>query len=221
MELLSRQLLEAQETERRNLARELHDEIGQLLTVIKMQLTAAQRSSDDAVANDLETAVDTIDDTINQIRSLSLRLRPSVLDDLGLAAAIEWQAGEVRDKAGIVADVDIEPGISRLSSELESVFFRVAQETMTNIMRHSQAKSVSISLVTDDEDVTMTIVDDGVGFDVSLIKTTTSSGLGLPGMRERVELVGGTLLLKSEQGKGTQVRLRCQQDTAAEQVGQQ
>jgi signal transduction histidine kinase len=101
LETLSRELLNAQETERRNLARELHDEIGQLLTVIKMHLRSAQRKSDDVVTKDLDQAVQTIDDTINQVRSLSLRLRPSVLDDLGLIPALEWQADQVLEKTGI------------------------------------------------------------------------------------------------------------------------
>jgi signal transduction histidine kinase len=209
LETLSRELLNAQETERRNLARELHDEIGQLLTVIKMHLRSAQRKSDDVVTKDLDQAVQTIDDTINQVRSLSLRLRPSVLDDLGLIPALEWQADQVLEKTGIQVRLraDLEP--LRLRSELETVFFRVAQEALTNVMRHSQATSVSILLSCLDSRMTMTIIDDGIGFDLTQVGSRTTGGLGLSGMRERVELVSGILTLKSEPGCGTQLSLEC------------
>lgn len=210
LQTLSRQLLDAQETERRNLARELHDEIGQLLTVIKMQMRSAQEQHCRPNATDFEDAVQTIDNTINQVRSLSLRLRPSVLDDLGLVPALEWQAEQIQSKTGIAVTVQADNLPARLSTELETVFFRIAQESLTNVMRHSQAKSANINVESNEGHVIMTILDDGIGFDATQVQTTTTGGLGIQGMKERVALVGGTLILNSRPSGGTQLVLSCE-----------
>lgn len=206
---MSRQLVNAQETERRSLARELHDEIGQLLTAIKMQMQSARTDASPESRANLNSAVATIDETINQVRSLSLRLRPSILDDLGLRPALEWQAEQLTERTNIRVQIEGDLPDARLPTELETVFFRVAQEAMTNIMRHAQAKSVSVELSCSGAETTMSVCDDGVGFDPTTITTKRTGGLGLPGMRERVELVGGTLKVESSPGKGTRVFLSC------------
>ena len=202
---LSRQLLNTQETERRNLARELHDEVGQLLTVVKLQLQGAQTGA----GGDLSTAVVTIDETINQVRSLSLRLRPSILDDLGLQPALEWQAEQLSQRAGVAVHVTGDLGPVRLPTEMETVFFRVAQESMTNVMKHAGAKSVDITLERSPTHVTMCVCDDGVGFDPAAVTTKRTGGFGLNGMRERVELVGAVLDIDSSPGNGTKLTLCC------------
>lgn len=206
---LSRQLISAQETERRNLARELHDEIGQLLTVVKLQMRSAQNQPRDQAVESLNQTIATIDETINQVRSLSLRLRPSILDDLGLQAALEWQAEQLTERTDIRVTFDGNLGVARIPTELETVCFRVAQEAMTNIMRHAEATKVEIRLDYTGTNISMRIQDDGRGFNVTTVKPRRTGGMGLSAMRERVELVQGTLGYESEPGKGTTLTLNC------------
>ena len=206
---LSQMLLDAQETERRNLARELHDEVGQLLTVVKLQLRSAQTRPEPEATRILNQTIATIDETIDQIRSLSLRLRPSILDDLGLQAAIEWQAEQLGERTPIQVTLDGNLGPARIRADLETVLFRVAQEAMTNIMRHARAKNVSVEVVRTDSEIILRIEDDGCGFDPTSVITERSGGLGLSAMQERVELVQGTLVCESGPGQGTVLTLRC------------
>jgi PAS domain S-box-containing protein len=213
LQALSRQLLEVQEQERRRIARELHDEIGQALTGIKLNLNALQQSMrSDA---DLETWKDTVgivNQTLEQVRNLSLDLRPSMLDDLGLAAALRWYLDRQARRAGFASQfisMSAKTGVSQ-DQELETVCFRIAQEGLTNIVRHAKARHVKLELRHDDSELQLLIADDGIGFDVHAARERAKHGnsLGLLGMEERVRLLGGSLQIDSEPTRGTRLRVR-------------
>jgi signal transduction histidine kinase len=204
---LRRQLMEkvitTQEDERRRIARELHDSTSQNLTSLivglrMMETTCAQCASI-SKATDLR---DVASKTLDEVHDLSMRLRPRVLDDLGLAAALERLAHEWQARHKIPVDVAIQLG-GRLSGEVETAIYRIVQETLTNISRHAQAKSASILVERRGDTVRAIVEDDGIGFDVK-----TNHGerhLGLLGMRERAELLGGTLTIESTPEQGTSI----------------
>jgi signal transduction histidine kinase len=204
---LSHRLIEVQEAERRRIAGELHDEIGQALTIVKMNLQAAQR-----LAGSTETdthfgeSVAIVERALEQVRNLSLDLRPSLLDDLGFVAALRWYVARQARLAGFVLHFSVDDLGGRLAPALETTCFRVAQEALTNIVRHAEAREVWVGLACDDE-LCLTIRDDGVGFDVSAAHTRAAHGesFGLLGMRERVGIVGGRLTISSSPGQGTLV----------------
>jgi PAS domain S-box-containing protein len=207
LEVLSRQLITTQETERRLLACELHDEIGQQLTVIKMNLFRTQRTVDAAAHPELDDNIAMVDQVIGEVRNLSLSLRPPQLDELGLIAALHWlvkfqaRSGEIE---GVLdADVDGFP----LTAELSTVCFRVVQEALTNSMRHGHPSRVHVQLRAKDSELHLVIEDDGAGFDVELARQRANAGasLGLLGMQERTSLVSGRLKIESVAGQGTKV----------------
>lgn len=206
-EVLRRQLLEkvisTQEDERRRIARELHDSTSQNLTSLIVGLrimeTNCAKCASISKATDLR---DVASKTLDEVQDLSMRLRPRVLDDLGLAAALERLAHEWQARYKIPADVVIQLS-ERLPGDVETAIYRIVQEALTNIARHAQAKSASILIEKLGETVRAIVEDDGVGFDVS-----TNQGerhLGLLGMRERAELLGGTLTIESTPERGTSV----------------
>ncbi len=211
LQSLSRRLVEVQEEERRRLARELHDEVGQVLTAVKLNLQAMQRVSDaSAPGSGLEESIGIVDRALRQVRDLSLDLRPSMLDDLGLVAALRWYVDQQAQRAGFKAELAIGSMERHLSPALDTVCFRVAQEALTNVMRHAQAQQVQVELRQRDSELDLVIRDDGVGFDVNAALERASEGgsLGLLGMQERVQLVGGQLEIASEPMRGTEVRAR-------------
>jgi signal transduction histidine kinase len=182
-----RRVVEAQEIERARLARELHDQTGQALTSILLGLrpleeTAATEDDRSAVASLRELVVSTLQD----VRRLAVELRPSALDDFGLATAVEAQLGK-----------------ARLPPDVETTLYRIIQEALTNIVKHAEAKHISILLTQRDGLAVAVVEDDGSGFDAGAAR---GDGLGLVGMRERVGLVGGRLRLESAPGTGTTVR---------------
>jgi PAS domain S-box-containing protein len=205
LEALSRQLLEAHESERRRIACELHDEIGQALTAVKMNLQFLRRLPD--LSSGIEQSLSIVDDALQQVRGLSLDLRPSILDDLGLAPALRWYIGRHQHSAETRLETDID---RRLPSQIETVCFRIAQEAMTNAIRHSQARSIDVELRDGGAFVELIIRDDGTGFDVAAAQERASRGksLGLLGMQERARLAGGSMEIKSEIGKGTKIHAR-------------
>jgi PAS domain S-box-containing protein len=208
---LSQRLVEVQETERRRIARELHDEIGQALTALKIDLQTMQRSPAALpLAPYLEETVGIVERTLQQVRNLSLDLRPSLLDDLGLVPALRWCVDRQAQRAGINVQFAAEPLEKRLPADVETTCFRVVQEALTNVVRHAQARQVSIELQRRDEDLLVAIRDDGVGFDVqrALQRATRGESLGLPGMQERVLLAGGQIEIESAPAHGTEVRIR-------------
>jgi PAS domain S-box-containing protein len=210
LKILSRQLLEAQEVERRRLARELHDEIGQALTAIKINLQAVQPLTEATGQPRLEENISIVDRTIHQVRHLSLDLRPSILDDLGLEAALRWYMDRQAQRTGFVVHLDTDSVGARVQPDIETTCFRVVQEALTNVVRHAQARRVEIELRHREAELDVVIRDDGVGFDVPAAwrRVARSASLGLLGMQERVHLVGGTLTIHSAPTAGTEIRMR-------------
>ena len=196
MKRLSRQLLEVQENERRHLARELHDEVMQTLTALKLSLGAAAQAPTTATQQ-LEESVETVDDLVEQVRSLSLDLRPSMLDDLGLVAALEWYCQRQTRRLAVPIAFFATPFSSRPSPEVETTGFRVVQEALTNTAKHSQATQVWVTLQQRDSTLQITIRDNGVGFDTATMHAhlERGSGIGLRGMEERLRLVGANSTL--------------------------
>lgn len=208
LQSLSRRLLELQEAERRHIARELHDEIGQALTALKINLQALQRWEEpDTVASRLLDSVNIVDRTLRQVRNLSLDLRPSMLDDFGLCAALRWYADQQAQRAGLQVHFVAPTLDGRLEPTLETACFRVAQEALTNIVRHARAQRVRVELAEENGFLHLTVRDDGVGFDLLAVHKQLASGtsLGLLGMKERALLMGGRVELKSAPGQGTEV----------------
>lgn len=214
LQLLSRQLLAAQETERRHIARELHDEIGQVLTAISINLHAvkgviAPTALVGQVAR-IEDGIAIVDQAIQQVRNMSLDLRPTILDDFGLFAAARWYLERQSSRADMPMHFDSQLHDARLPTELESATFRVIQEAVTNIVRHARAKEVWVLLRQNDGKLELDIRDDGVGFDVEKARRRAAAGgsTGLLGMQERVELLGGQFTIASTPGHGTVIQAR-------------
>jgi signal transduction histidine kinase len=204
-------LMEAQESERRHIARELHDEIGQALTAVKMNLQAAQRLTDEpTLLSYQKDCIDAVERTLHQVRSLSLDLLPSVLDDLGLEPALRWLVARQARQTGLSIQLSVDSLDGRLPPTLEIACFRVAQEALTNTIRHAQAKQVEVELRRQGEEVQLVVRDDGVGFDVqaALDRATQGKSLGLLGMRERVSLAGGQIEIMSVPGSGSEIWAR-------------
>lgn len=207
---LSRRLVEAQETERRHIARELHDEIGQALTVLKINLQASKRAADGAKLQELlEASLDIVEATLQQVRDLSLNLRPSLLDDLGLAPALRWFLDRQSQQTGFDTHFSAGDIPAALPPDLEIAYFRIAQEALTNIIRHAKAQHVSVELRMSAGELHLTIQDDGVGFDVpqALRETAHGISLGLANMQERAQLAGGRITITSAPDKGTRIHV--------------
>jgi signal transduction histidine kinase len=211
MEHLSQRLVEAHEIERRHLARELHDDVGQVLTSIKLNLQSLQsRELDRDSMEALRISVGAVDGAIEQLRRLSRDLRPSVLDDLGLVPALRSLVDRSTRHAPFEASFAADPFENRLPAPLESAYFRIAQEALTNAMRHSKASHVSVELRARDGFAELRVCDDGCGFHLeeTLVAVESGRSLGLVSMRERAHLVGATFEMRAEPGEGTEIRVR-------------
>ncbi|MEI6152855.1 MAG: PAS domain S-box protein [Deltaproteobacteria bacterium] len=211
LKTLSRRLLEVQEAERRYIARELHDEIGQVLTAVKINLQAAERSADaeSSVMVPLKESIKIVDRLFQQVRSLSIELHPSILDDLGLLAALRWYIDWISRQGGMRGQFVTKFTKERLSPVFEITCFRIVQESLTNILRHAKAKNVFVELGEYNGELHLRVKDDGVGFDVRNAREKALKGksLGLLGMEERVMLAGGRIEIKSERGLGTEIHV--------------
>jgi len=209
LEALSRQLMNAQEAQRRRLAVELHDDLGQILTAIKIRLGVGTRTSGVADAAWLRDGIDGVDQALQRVRDLALDLRPSVLDDLGLAAALRWHVDRVARMSGIEMFQSIDD-LPAVDPDVGTACFRLAQEALTNIVRHARATRVWVDIHCFGSTLALRVRDDGCGFDVARARAGASRGLslGLAGMEERVALMGGELDLSSEPGRGSEVRCR-------------
>jgi len=210
LESLSRRLLSVQEEERRALARELHDQVGQQLAALKLNLERLRTAHPElATEARLVDSIEITDRTINQIGDTSLDLRPSMLDDLGLAAALHWYARRQQARSGctIVIGGKVE---ERLPGHVETAAFRIVQEAVNNAIRHGHADRVSVELVSDAVSLTVTITDQGRGFDPETVAALDGerSSLGLLGMRERAELLGGEFQLRAAVGQGVAIVAR-------------
>jgi signal transduction histidine kinase len=207
---LSQQLMDAQEAERRRLAHELHDEIGQALTAVKMNLMAVARSlTGKADCSRMDDSIAVVDQALKQVRDLSLDLRPPALDDLGLVAALRWYLDVLARRAGLSAEFSASSSDLRMPAQMESACFRVAQEALTNVARHARARNVRVQLRNTSTELQLMISDDGSGFDVTEARRRAGRGgsLGLLGMQERVYALGGHIDIHSEPAHGTVVKI--------------
>jgi signal transduction histidine kinase len=205
---LSTRLIGAQEEERRNVARELHDEVGQALTAVQVEISLARRRLGSAgqSAGMLNDAESITHNALETVRDFSQLLHPALLDDLGLAAAVEWQARTFETRHGIRVEVTQDNMAKRLPRAVELAAYRIVQEALTNIAKHARATACVISLRRQDGDLEISVEDDGLGFDPAEMADTR--GLGLVGMRERAALLDGRVALESTRGAGTRVRVR-------------
>ncbi|HEU5383962.1 MAG TPA: sensor histidine kinase [Ktedonobacteraceae bacterium] len=209
------QIINAQEEERKRIARELHDETSQVLTSLLISLAILEESvSTDEARKRIEDTRTLAHSTLRAIRSLSIDLRPSALDDLGLLPALRWYLKEYQQKCSIEVEFHATGLKDRLPSEMETALYRIVQECLTNTARHSHARKVTVSLCEESDAVYGTIVDDGDGFDyAALLKAPNQErslgrGLGLTGMQERAVLLDGELELLTAPGQGTTVEVR-------------
>ena len=210
---LAERLRRAREEERTKVARDLHDQIGQILTAIKLDLTWMSRrlpKANDEFHDRMTGTIGLINEGVESVRAICTGLRPGVLDDLGLPAAIEWQANEFASRTGIYCAVTVPGTDLSLDGDQATEFFRIFQECLTNVMRHAQAKSARVALYEEDGDLVLLVADDGKGFRESDL----SDSLGLLGMKERAQVCGGDLEIASTPGNGTTVTLRVPLHTA-------
>jgi PAS domain S-box-containing protein len=191
------------EEERTRIAREVHDVLGQALTALRMDVAWIERSGVPILAPRLDSMKALIDETIHAVRRISTELRPGVLDDLGLGPAIEWQSSEFETRTGINCRVSVETELDDLSGDRATAVFRIFQEVLTNIARHSGASRVFISLTEADGAVVLRVRDDGRG--ATTAEVSASHSLGVLGMRERAMAVGGTVHVRGKPGVGTEV----------------
>jgi signal transduction histidine kinase len=206
---LSAHLQAAREEERARIAREIHDELGQILTVLKIDLVSIQRmlgSPGQPVEDKLKTMLQLIDTTVQQVRRIATELRPGLLDDLGLAAAMEWQLNEFQERTEIQVEVNLNLDDSSLDIDSRLALFRIFQETLTNIVRHAHANLVTVRLEEVEGHVVMTVSDNGRGITDEDIAQSRS--FGLLGMRERVHLLNGTFSIQGVPGQGTIITVR-------------
>lgn len=205
---LLRQVITAQEEERARLARELHDEIGQMLTAVKLSLERLSYSNP-ASLEQLERVKTLTDRALADLRRVITAMRPGVLDELGLVPALEWMSDHTLRPLGIKVSIEAVGLADRLPGEIATTLFRIAQEAMNNVAQHSQASQVTIHLGRDGEITTMSLADNGRGWNQTAVslRSFASRGLGLAGMRERALLVGGHLEVSSTPGQGTVVRV--------------
>lgn len=220
LQRLSARILDVQEEERRRFARELHDEIGQSLTALRMEIAHAQaaaRASEPQVNESLNQARKMAEKTTQAVRDISLLLRPSLLDDLGLLPALEWQAEEFTRRSGIACQVINEGLPAKLPDAANTGVYRIVQEALHNAEKHSAARNVRVVLHGNRQVLTAEIADDGAGFEVE--DRRRPGGLGLLGMRERAEGLGGHLRVDSKPGAGTKITLRLPLSDAAGDTG--
>lgn len=203
---LSRRLVQAQEGERKALSRELHDEVGQTLTALGIEIANLEklRAADGAAFRErMEEAKRLNADAMRAIRDLAMGLRPSMLDDLGLEPALQWQGREFSRHTGVPATVQVEGVLDDLNDAQRTCIYRVVQEALTNCARHAKAKNVLVAVRADGDRVILVVQDDGVGFDGI---GRRQGGLGLVGIKERVEAIDGHVVISSKPNKGTSVR---------------
>jgi signal transduction histidine kinase len=211
LKALSRRVLEVQEQERRRVAIELHDELGQSLTAIKINLQLGARLKDKPHDELNRENIRIVEDALQQVRRLATTLRPSMLDDLGLPAALQWITEQSANRSGFAVDFKHVRGQPRLAPDIETACFRIVQEALTNIARHAKATKVDIQLERIEEQLVLRISDDGCGFHLAEMQARAIAGnsTGVLGMQERATLIGGQLGIHSRPGEGTTFELAC------------
>lgn len=209
LRLLSMHLQSVREEERTRIAREVHDELGQALTGLKLQLTwlTSRLPKNATVLRQKARSISAnIDETVQAIRRIATELRPGVLDTAGLLAAIEWQAQQFQSQTGIVCRVHAVVPDSSLNAELNTTFFRIFQETLTNVIRHAKASAVEVNFFEVNDHLVLEVSDNGIGISPAHIYNRKS--LGLLGIRERAALLGGEVHWEGKPGQGTKVTVR-------------
>jgi signal transduction histidine kinase len=215
LERLSANLLEVQEEERRRLSRELHDEVGQTLTALRMEIShsaAAVHEPEPRVR--LDRARQLADRCVNMVRNISVMLRPALLDDLGLAAALQWQVEELARRSGIQASLSFNDSGEELSDRVKTCIYRIAQEALNNCEKYAQAAHITVKLVREPGNLTLTVEDDGVGFNLNG-HAMPVRGTGILGIRERVSQLNGSLTLDTGVGQGTRLTVALPLEPAA------
>jgi PAS domain S-box-containing protein len=201
---LSARLLSAQEEERRNISRELHDDLGQILTAINLDLQRAVKASNSQKRLELlRQILGKNDEARSRIREISSLLRPGLLDDLGIREAIESYVSQFVSGTGIPVDLIVKCSSSDIPAEATTTIYRIVQEALNNIAKYANANKVSVTLGIEGNQIQLQILDDGVGFDLSQVRTEHT--LGLVGMRERARLLGGNFHLQASPGEGTSI----------------
>lgn len=210
LQRLTRRLYEVQERERRHLARELHDEIGQAMTAAKINLKNAVAACDANASAILTETAGIIDDLVGKVRAISLDLRPSMLDDLGLVPALRSLLDQQTRRGGLAPHFSAAGVPEELDPGLQTVCFRIAQEALTNTLRHANARAVSLELRVDGDELQLTITDNGMGFAMQPFEEHphTAGSFGLLSIKERAELAGGRAIILSTPGTGTMVDVR-------------
>ena len=198
---LAGRLQSVREEERKRAARDIHDQLGQALTAIKMDLSSLVQEQ----AQQFESLFRLIDQTIESVRRISTELRPGVLDDLGLPAAVEWAAEEFQSRTGMKCRVEVLPDDMLIDREVATALFRILQETFTNVARHANATEVSVRLAKGDDGLILEVHDNGKG--ISEEEVSADSSLGILGMRERAVRLGGELAISGAPGGGTTVKV--------------
>jgi signal transduction histidine kinase len=202
---LSHQLVKLQEQERRMISRELHDEVGQVLTGLRMELgnlDGPYARANPTYYDRLLEAKRIAERSLRAVRDLAMVLRPSMLDDLGLSPALRWQAKEFTRRSEVPVDLSIKGDVDAVSDDVRTCIYRIVQEALTNAGRHAQAKHIDVAILRHADRVTASIEDDGVGFDRDRLRRR---GLGLLGMQERVRELSGTFDIRSQPGRGTRI----------------
>ncbi len=205
---LSGRLLQTQDSERRRIARELHDSSGQILAALAMNLSILQNEAGkwdpraQTIAND---SVDLVQSVLQEVRTLSYLLHPPLLDDAGLDSALEWFVRGYSERSKIPVDLQLSPKLGRLPAEVETTIFRIVQECLTNIHRHSGSRDARICIDRDDSQVTVEVGDTGKGMPAEIVQSGSGRrGVGIQGMQERVRLLGGQFEIRSR-GRGTTI----------------
>jgi signal transduction histidine kinase len=206
---LSAYLQAAREEERKSIAREIHDELGQALTTIKLELSLLLEevlNDASAATNRIQSLKDQVDATIHTVKSIITKLRPGLLDDLGLTAAIEWQANDFQKRTGIVCEMTLKPEEMNINQEISTDMFRIFQETLTNITRHSGATHVMVHLYQRDDALELQVHDNGRG--ITSEEKNDPKSFGLIGIRERAQYWHGIVDIEGTTGLGTIVTVR-------------
>ena len=202
MRQLSQRLVATQEEERRHLSRELHDHVGQVLTALRMELGRIERGrapDDTRLAASVAEAKQLVDKMFRTVRDLALGLRPSMLDDLGLRAALEWHVRDIARRCGVDVELRVDGDVDTLPDPHQTCVYRAVQEALTNCVRHAQAQTIAVTVVAGRRTLDVSVTDNGLGFDPAARR----NGLGLRGMEERVKEIGGTVTIRTAPGQGT------------------
>lgn len=209
LQQLSRRLLTAQEQERRRLAIELHDEIGQVLTAVTLNLQSLIKNVGAKEQDQVQDCILVVQEAIQKARELALNLRPSLLDDLGLEPALRWLLDQHAQRAGFTVHLDCHVNDDTLPNDVETAAFRIVQESLTNIVRHARAQAVRVDVAMQVQELRVGVTDDGCGFEIDRVQALAAQGknLGLLGMQERAELLGGRFSVHSSPGQGTQIEV--------------